>query len=565
LDFAPTMSHISGGILSGQDSLVHLVESDMWSERIAEYGIEKPEADELINQAYSRICDAIARRARLINPDAEVIHVNFDDLDLVGSLTDWFQTMDIPYDPSHRVWEVIETYIAPAQRDLLRKALTTRLDTDTTLSEGERAAIQSLLAAKYHMRGKQIDHGRWGSMNLPKEVIVGQRELNEDEIAAHGSEGNIDYAWMTGLRVMRDVYLRHTQGNPTSIVTLFADIPGYKSTVQHQDREMGQRFNGRPGDEKFLASLNACLENPRRLHRGNVEDHIAFLSLFTEDNEQQRRDLIRQKVALIKQLKPYTDKAKKLNRARSKFEGRMTTYERRIGENENVLVFGNFVQAIGRSESQVEINQTIMETAVTLNERLSGALASIRSKETHIDEDEADMAELPQVILFLEQIEAGEIPEASEVVRRRVNHLFEESEKSVAAFKASLLEVEAQRTEIVAELHTTEQDSAPMREEVVNFEEQIRALTISYLPLAENPFVHHAMQFLWEPDFVAFLTHAVAIQEDLQERGRKYRGEANQRMRELSKAIYPKLTAYIKYLFGQIEYPHEVRESRFIT
>ncbi|MBI3620166.1 hypothetical protein HY214_03435 [Candidatus Roizmanbacteria bacterium] len=115
-------------------------------------------------------------------------------------------------------------------------------------------------------------------------------------------------------------------------------------------------------------------------------------------------------------------------------------------------------------------------------------------------------------------------------------------------------------------------------------------------PLHDNPYIHHAMQFLWDSDFVKFMIKAVEIQTKLSE-GRaqiaqqiaelrspngssgvddkktsadltneenRLKAGSNEEMRGLMASIFPKLEAYILYLYGRIDYPEAVRNSRVL-
>lgn len=180
IDRSPTITHISGAILGGHSQAIHYIESDMWAKQVESFGLPKEKAYKIVDEAYKRINEAVARRTQLINQKAVIIPVNFDELPLQEAIETWFDSLDLPFDPQYRIAEVIYTYNGPNQLNLLKRALSQKINTDyLSIEEKERA--MTMLKNLYHVRVKQIDHLRWGSMKLPKEVITGLRYLTSEE------------------------------------------------------------------------------------------------------------------------------------------------------------------------------------------------------------------------------------------------------------------------------------------------------------------------------------------------------------------------------------------------
>lgn len=292
VNLAPTITHISGALLSGQDASIHYIESDMWAERLVSYGIPEEKAQILIQGAYDRIHEAVARRAKLISSNATVIPVNFDELGLKDAVAEWFDQIGTPYDPNRRIAEVIYTYNGPRQKELLLKALNSIIQRGGLTREEKEAAV-SLLEKEYHVRGKQIDHLRWGSMDLPKEVITGKRETTYDERIKYQN----DPLYRMGIDINKDIFETHTKGNPDILCVGFADLP-YNTAVQHEYRNLGVNFTGSPSNpterDKFLKSLQQSVDqnNPVRLHRLNIDAHLSFLQAhFLENGGNQSKEL----------------------------------------------------------------------------------------------------------------------------------------------------------------------------------------------------------------------------------------------------------------------------------
>lgn len=400
INMSPTISHISGAVLSGQEVTVHYVESDMWIDRIAQYGIPRQEAQILVEEAYERINRAVTRRAKLINPKAQVVNVNFDELDLPKAVSRWFHKMGLE-ENDHRVAEVIYTYDGPEQLDLLKNALIKRLETNKNILTAveKRSIVHILNRVDTHLRIKQIDHLRWGSMDLPKEVIIGIRPMNNEEYIKYTN----DYAFRMRVVMTQYIYTVNKQNNTNVMCAGFADLPASGYAVQHESRNVGIKFKGIAGTSEFTHSLRDHLASPARLHRNNIDKHLVFLQEYIVEHNSMRSALIAEMKSLQKE--------------------------------------------------------------------------SIK----RIEEIRKELSKKP-----------------------------------------------------------------------------------TYFPLSDNPFVHHAMQFLWDPDFIRFLQKAVFIHEE-RTSDKISREEANERVRVLMYKIYPKIEAYINYLYGRIDYPHAIRNSKVIN
>lgn len=618
VSFAPTITHLSGAMLTGQDWGIHYVESDMWTERLESYGIPKEEAEELTREAYSRINEAVARRAKLINPDATIININFDDLNVSSAVEQWFAQAGIPHNPDFRVAEVMYTYIGPDLLDRLRLALQVRIDTDH-LNNHERAVAAAMIQSNLHMRGKQIDHSRWGSMNLPKEVIMGHRDLNP----AEQERAEDDCAYSTGIRIMQDVYRRYTAHQANIVTVGFADIPGPRNTVQHESRDVGVDFTGLQGTPEFYESLKKSLTTPERLHRGNVDAHLEFLRSFTVETSTARQALIVEKNGLLAQISP-------VKAALREDENKCVAAAKSIEKNTAALTMQKNIIALVellKDGNDANIPDSLRNVIKGLKDQKVLMLATVQKKSSEgkplTPEDQEDLEEIPVLVELLEVVENGQ----TEV---GVNDLSYRALVKVAATSASIMrEVIVQRNAKLVEKEGLEQkivknrkkleDLQSVQDQIVEIDRKIAELgTKPYFPLSENPFVHHAMQFLWDPDFVDFLQQAVSIQERraailsegtaqrsrlqaeleemrenakvieqqghpinrdliktkeaeiqllnaaLKKQETPVKTETNERMRRLMAMIYPKLEAYINHLYGRIDYPAEIRSSRLL-
>lgn len=287
IEMAPTITHISGAILGGHNHAVHYIESDMWTQRIEAYGLPREEADILVHQVYERIHQGVTRYAKLINPASSLVPVNFDELFLPEAIQGWFTDIGLSFDPRYRIAEVIYTYDGPKQLALLKRALREKINTDH-LEPQEKTAVQQMLSAIYHVRAKQIDHLRWGSIKLPKDVIVGQRSLTREE----RERFETDYAYRMGITIFQSVYEHHKNNATTSLAVGFADLPSFHNEVQHESRNVGINFKGRVSDPQFFKSVETQLTTPARLHQHNIDNHLTFLRTYTVDSKSARRQLV---------------------------------------------------------------------------------------------------------------------------------------------------------------------------------------------------------------------------------------------------------------------------------
>jgi hypothetical protein len=115
------------------------------------------------------------------------------------------------------------------------------------------------------------------------------------------------------------------------------------------------------------------------------------------------------------------------------------------------------------------------------------------------------------------------------------------------------------------QLQALGKSSEPVRARVNEIKKQLSQLSgPAYFPLNNNPFIHHAMNFLWDPDFVVFMREAVVVQ---QRRMQKVidRDASNEQMNRLMNHIYPKLEMYLNYLYGRTDYPHIMRNARLLS
>lgn len=568
LAIAPTITHISGALLGGHDVGVHYWETDMWRERLEkEYGLPQDEAEQAVFAAYQRIHEAVQRRSLLINPNSIILEVNFDELELPAAIKSWAASMNLYLDDldninNYRVIEVIYTYVGPEQLDLLKKALQKKQE-QGTLTKEELAAANTVMEGNLHVRVKQIDHLNWGSMDLPEEVIMGLRPLNEQEQVKYQE----DYPYRMGITVMSDVYQRHTYDNPTSCVVGFSDLPTFGNGVQHESRNVGFIFKGEsPDDPNFFESLDQQLHHPARLNQLNINEHLAYLKKYTVDVSEQRRELLTEMNMLRGIIKPseseLTEATRRLDRIIKQIERHQTNID-----IQNQII--NFLKSlIENSYVDSPANRQLAKQIKEMQERALQQLQQKKAQGSFLSEDDQeDPEKLSELIKVMIQIEEGEKPVFSETVSEQLEKISDRTKQLINDLKYQINAKTSEREAAEADVNSKQADFdnlANEREQLTYIYQALSDIDITYFPLRDNPFIHHAMQFLWDPDFAIFLREAVAIQEAKTEK-KINKDQANEQMRLLSERIYPKLEAYIKYIYGIIEYPTEMRTTRIFS
>lgn len=580
-EVAPTITHISGGVLGGQDALVHLIESDMWSDSLIKYGLTRNEAIKLVNSAYDRINEALARRSKLINPNSKILLVNFDELGLNKPIQDWINSIGDVYNPENRIQEVIYTYVGPQQLHLLKQALKAHMQAGLFTPEEETIA-ERLLNVTYQLRIKQIDHGRFKSMNLPKEVITGVRDLTEAErVKMFGDENNPpDEIYRLGTLLMKDVYDMQRNGTATALFAGFADLPTSGNQIQHESRDAGTPFKGQPGDNNFLNSVEVQLSNPAKLHRNNIGLHLAYLRTYLQDDQVRRTALIQEKNVLLPRVNPHIKHEAELNKRHENCTSKIEKYSAELLLQEKVLQLIDYLRHPEDSPSP-----DLIDTANKLKRQKIEALNRLKSKKNDLSkEDREDLNQIPILIFALEIIELGNIPH---VDLSQISNELQDTEitaqKSMSNLRELINNKNTEKVDIEGQNEEVQRGLEDLRPDLDRIQEITEALNQisaqSLFPLSDNPFIHHAINFLWDPDFIYFMSEAVRIQKSQREEyanlnngdaklfKKEIRERNNNAMRALLTKIFPKLEAYLLYFYGKIddERAFEFRQTRILN
>ncbi|PIY68517.1 hypothetical protein COY90_05605 [Candidatus Roizmanbacteria bacterium CG_4_10_14_0_8_um_filter_39_9] len=297
---APTMTHISGGVLGGQDDLIHLIESDMWTSLLQKWGIPENEAIGLVDSAYSRINESLTRRSKLININSEVHSVNFDSLNLKKSVREWLHSMGMEWKENFRLMEVLYTYLGEHQFENLTSALKSKLKLNG-LSLRQKVGISRLLSYNTHTRMKQIDHLTVAEvMEIPQEEALKPIDapVSKSKYENSHATGEDRYNYKCIVKMIRWVQSTNT---PNTRRVGFADMP-YGNQIAHQERNMGSIVKGKPGTQGYFNSLNDVLNSPTRLHHNNISEHLKYLESFLIDYCSEKKQLISKRMLFNQQL-----------------------------------------------------------------------------------------------------------------------------------------------------------------------------------------------------------------------------------------------------------------------
>jgi len=554
---APTITHLSGAVGSGQDVTIHYEETDMWTAKAKQWGVKN--AEEKVGAAYRRAHEAIQRRASLINPDAVVVPLDFDELPLGEAIGEWFTEHGLEYRPEYRVAEVVYTYKGPKLLEHVQTALARRLEMDN-VPVVVRERLTAILHATHILRIKQNDHLEWGKeMKLPIDVITGERPLTEEEVAKQTDK----YFFETATGLMKVIH--DTDPTSTSLLVGMLDLPGYNGTIQHQDRKMGVDFTGQANDidtTAYLASIEASLDNPRRLHSSNVEEHLTFLTGYLQPEDPTRRlKLIQQKGPLVGKRTEKGKAVRKLDGEIKGLHGTQDTLSKKLHdemEAHALMVYMTTVSDLPPTDAQ-------QARAHRVRSKMAAEMLKLRTKADEgslTDQEQANLTQLEAVKGAFDAVSDGEKPVLLDAVHEYIMGMAEESSRIVVE------EIPTRQAEIAQtiELRTREHEEHQHEWEVLEAEAYALDELIARenrpnpFPLSENPYIQHAMQFLWDSDFVAFMKHSVdldkAFNADEKKKEPYVRADYHNKMRALMATVHQKLEAYVLYMYGRTqEYP----------
>jgi len=518
LSMAPTWSHVTGALLTGADVAVHYWEDRLWAQRLSEWGVA--DAQELVRAGYKRIHEAVARRARLINQNSVLLDVSFDDLDLhEGPIQRWCQDLGLPYNPQFGIADVMYTYLGTEILQLVRRAVRRR-----------HPELYRLVRDKtHHTRIKQIDHNDWDSGVADIKSIILGGEPNE-----HQRKLLEGYPFQFGVKLAS--WVRTGGGRSQALVGGFFDMPGDGQVAHMQPDIWGART--------ILEQVSSSV----RLTSRNVERHFAFLEGY---------------LLCVKGPAPKRSEAE--IEAKDGLKKSVVTATSEIAKAKTAIK--RHADNLARMKGQVELlclivaGATINGASDSLNAllaRLTSTQESIENREgEHTDEDKEDLADLKVILGNEREIHLGETGRIKDL---QLVHKLTESlplEMVIVRSQAVVCIV----TQIVNErllkrLEAEVKARVPVRDPLEPFTRRL-------WPLASNPFLWYATQFLWDADFREFIIKAVELDEyrssgDSTEEKKRRRLEATEELQSLCIRLYPKLKRYLTYIMRGGDYPYDM-------
>lgn len=514
LAMAPTVTHATGAMLTGQDFSVHYWEDRLWSQRLEAYGV--PDALAKTTAAYERIQGAMERRARLINPRTTVAVVNFDELRLdEGPLQEWFEQIGVPFDPNFGIANVIYTYAGPRMLELTKRALAGRPEV-AHLVNGQ----------THHVRLKQIDHNDWDATLAEfKPVILGAEPKGKIAELLDGS-----YPFRAGVAISR--WVREANSNGLrSVASGFFDMP-FGDHVMHMLPNVGGRYNG------TIEALDELLASPVRLWHGNLPEHMAYLSTYLEEEV---RGASEEMAGICHAIAECSKKVARLGDRVKKKRNRIPMLEVLC------VLMGRFIEG---TELNQQAGSPVPEALDELEARLGKMRTNFEGKQALSELDQADLAGAIDTLTVISSLRTGSRAQLSDSGRTLLTKLATEYRQEIVMLRDDQLpQNEAEHAAASAEL---ERLRSMQRAKAAA--EGTRG---TVYPLKENMVVLHATQFLWDPDFRAFLLMVAEIDG----RDMSKEDKIGAIKREIAR-ILPKLEAYLKYIFLGGEYPLATRETR---
>ena len=551
LSLAPTISHITGAILPAGEMGVHFIEDGLWGQRIEdEYKVEDGRTK--TTEAYQRIHAAVERRAKLAtgNPEYRLYPVRFEELHLLeGPLQRWFEEMGLDFDPNFGIAQVIYTYVGPELLNLVKQALI----------DNHGISPADLDRFNLAARLKQIDHNDWDATmgQLKRTILTGEID---DSV-----KGLLEkYPFRAGLKIAR--WIRGTASTNTSAPSGFFDL-FWGGKIYH----MENFFSPQRDVDKLL---NAIQNEQRLLHGRNLREHIEYL----------RGYLTIPVVSTEKQFSvannaSFSNLRSELQRINSKIDN----YNKRMAilTATKKLISQSDIQGLNSVDRQRAVDDVIS--------RWRSFLKSIRRRyefEDIFEEhslnqlDERDLKDLLKLSLVIEKL--------NQISSMPLSELMSEEERNLlATFIRVIQKIEIKEEELIKnfiesiekeieflskETSKLERDKDDREIELINLESQNRASLEkdklpAFYPLPENLIIAYATQFIFDPDFREFLRRVAEIergefilqdglsQNDERQRRLEDKKRKGQKIQELCQLIFPKLEAYLIYIFEGGDYP----------
>lgn len=612
INMGPTVTHISGAIGSGGGHAVHYIEDGLWTDRTEAFGVS--EAAAKVTALYERINQAVARRAALIDPRNKMYSINFDELALPDAKREWFNQMQLQYDPQFGLADVMYTYIGPQMLYIVQQLLQE--------IEGDKLP-DKIAGTNAILRCKQVDHNTHDSQALSHGYIMGERELVAEELERYHE----NYAYRTSTEIAKAV--REMNGRNPSLVSGFLDLP-FGGLIQHYTPP-GSVKEGMTAEEIQQVLVDA-VNDPRRLNNNSFDAHFAWVeSAFDPNYEQRRKELIQRRIQISRDTSP-------IDRVYREQHGIDTTYRDRLNRDAEVFILSGvdlsiFEQMLG-SKGNVVIDQfkikqarkdkidalikerdhyqddypefsgvlsSAIKTASTLEidyeevirERMSQIADRMQKGRDGIDSkrqdqrdqrDEADLNAFYSLIPKLAYFQKGILISLDHNELRLIQKVMSEDKAVIhdASNPNSRINMIRTSIEIGEEAYNQKllamQMARPLKEEAKAIGQEINMMPAIF-DLTSNPLVIHSFNFLFDEDVRVFLQEIVELGQTygkISKNKRDKRYDLNSTdtrtnreyymdtMQDAMRRIYPKIRHYYEYIYGRTnDYPMQRFERTY--
>jgi len=474
--------------------------------------------------------------------------------------------MGLDFDPDFGIAQVIYTYVGPQLLDLVKEALI----------QNHNVSPEELERFNLAARLKQIDHNDWdATMAQLKNLILTEKY---DQSVARLLE---KYPFQAGLAIAK--WVRNTASTNPSSPSGFFDL-FFGENVFH----LSNFFKPTSDPRKLPDLLIAISTDVRLLTHRNLRAHLEYLREYLTVPPVQDDEFEVKKAAI-----PKDQNQQSIVEERSNLQtalNKIKKYEQRLQILQKMRVLLGGYDELER----VEIND-VKNAIEEVLKRLRSFLNSLRRR--GIDSlnfeglNELDFVTLFRLLSVFREIETKEIANTlgiSSFLSEEERHLLQEVEKKgdrrqlkrkdlisefIASYDEEVVFLQNRMDELKEQVAISQRRLAELK---ASKRESGRKIPVRFFPLSENLIIAYASQFVFDPDFREFLRRVALIQneelflsEDLSpEEKRKRRLEDKKRKGEeiqrLCQLIFPKLEAYLFYIFEGGDYP-QIRFTRIFN
>lgn len=275
-DIAPTFTHISGATLGGNNISVHLLETELWIQQLTSWGVKKEEAKIKVEGAFERIAKAVQKRSELINPDSNILNIDYKDIKTEEATLKWSRQFEVNYNDDARLLQVLYTYLGDSLSENIFSAIK-RNEFKNYASRPTQNIVEAINPEFIPMRTKQVDHLNASPLlEIPLTEIA--KNINEPITFPERLKRNpsSSFRYSSVLKMLRWNYYESINNKNHNVLSGFIDIP-------FGDKPAHQKVDWRT-DMKGLNRLESSISSIYRLNNKNIYQHFELLEEFLQKN-----------------------------------------------------------------------------------------------------------------------------------------------------------------------------------------------------------------------------------------------------------------------------------------